>query len=113
LALINSGDVERGSFLMQSFLDLQERYDETFRVARSSIAGRLSLGDIDAALEKLKGFSQTKYRREWNRMLLERSSTFDALREEPAFIALLDEYRENAAEQRILLQAMNVDTTGE
>jgi len=113
LALINSGDVERGSFLMQSFLDLQERYDETYRVGRSSITGRLLLGDNDAALEKLEGFSQTKYRREWNRMLLERSSTFDALREEPAFIALLDEYRENAAEQRILLQAMNVDTAGE
>ncbi len=46
-------------------------------------------------------------------MSLERSSTFNALREEPAFIALLDEYRENAAEQRMLLQAMNVDTSGE
>jgi tetratricopeptide (TPR) repeat protein len=113
LALINSGDVERGSFLMQSFLDLQERYDETFSVGRSSIAGRLLLGDIDAALDKLEGFAQTKYRREWNRMLLERSSTFDALREEPAFIALLDEYRENAAEQRMLLQTMSVDTAGE
>jgi len=113
LALINSGDVERGSFLMQSFLDLQERYDDTYRVGRSSIGGRLLLGDIDAALEKLEGFSQSKYRREWNRMFLERSSTFDPLREEPAFIALLDEYRENAAEQRILLQAMNVDTAGE
>jgi hypothetical protein len=63
-------------------------------------------------LDKLEGFAQTKYRREWNRMFLEYSSTFDALREEPAFIALLDEYRENAAEQRILLQAMNVKTDG-
>ncbi len=113
LALINSGDVARGSFLMKSFLDLQERYDKTFRVDPSSIAGRLLLGDIDAALDKLESFSQTKYRREWNRMFLERSPVFDPIREEPAFIALLDEYRENAAEQRLLLQAMNVDTTGE
>jgi len=69
LALINSGDIERGSFLMQSFLDLQERYDETYRVGWSSIADRLLLGDIDAALDKLEGFSQTKYGREWNRIV--------------------------------------------
>jgi hypothetical protein len=36
---------------------------------------------------------------------------FDPIREEPAFIALLDEYRENAAEQRQILQAMNKDAS--
>jgi tetratricopeptide (TPR) repeat protein len=111
LALINSGDIERGSFLMQSFLDLQERYDETFRVGRSSIAGRLLLRDIDAALNKLDGFAETRYHRISSRLFIERSPLFDPIREEPAFIALLDEYRENAAEQRQILQAMNENTS--
>jgi tetratricopeptide (TPR) repeat protein len=113
VALINSGDIERGSFLMQSFLDLNDRYDETYFVNWWSVSGRLLLGNTDAALDKLEGFAETKYSRTRNNLFLERSPVFDPLREEPAFIALLDEYRENAAEQRILLQAMNVDTTGE
>jgi len=38
--------------------------------------------------------------------LLERSHLYDALREEPAFVAMLENYRAEAAEQRTLLQAM-------
>ena len=33
--------------------------------------------------------------------------TFDPIRDEPAFINLMEEYDRNAAEQRQLLQAMN------
>jgi hypothetical protein len=98
---------------MQTFLDLNDRYDEAYVVNWWSVSGRLLLGNTDAALDKLEGFAETKYSRTRNNLFLERSPVFDPLREEPAFIALLDEYRENAAEQRILLQAMNVDTTGE
>ncbi len=61
----------------------------------------------------MTGIAGTKYFGIRNSLILERSPVFDPIREEPAFIALLDEYRENAAEHRILLQAMNVDTTGE
>jgi hypothetical protein len=80
-------------------------------VHRRSIAGRLVLGDTDAALDKLAGFAQNKYFWWDNRLYLERSPSYDPIREEPAFIALLDEYRENAAEQRQILQAMNENTS--
>jgi hypothetical protein len=42
---------------------------------------------------------------------LERSPLYDPIREEPAFIAFLDDYRENAAEQRKILQAMTEDAS--
>jgi TolB-like protein/Flp pilus assembly protein TadD len=111
VALINSGDVDRGSQLMQSLLNLQERYDDAYFVPPWSVAGRLLLGNYDGALDRLESFAQTKYSREWNSMILERSPVFDPIREEPAFIALLDEYRENAAEQRKILHAMNEDAS--
>jgi tetratricopeptide (TPR) repeat protein len=111
LALINSGDVDRGTYLMESFLDLQERYDAAYGANRRSVAGRLVLGDTDAALDKLAGFAQNKYGRVWNKLYLERSPLFDPIRKEPAFIALLDEYRENAKEQRQILQSMNEDAS--
>ncbi len=113
MALINSGDIERGSFLVQSFLDLNDRYDEVYVVDWWSISGRLMLGNTDAALDKLERFAETKHFRMWNRLFLERSPVFDPIREEPAFIELLDEYRENAAEQRQILQAMNEDGSGQ
>ena len=109
LALINSGDVDRGTYLMESFLNLSERYDEAYGVHRFSVAGRLELGDTDAALDKLAGFAQSKYQSRGNKLYLERSPEFDTIRDEPAFIALLDDYRRNAAEQRQILQAMNED----
>ncbi len=122
LALIQSGDTDRGSHLMQAFLDLQEPRDEVYDAYRLSIAGRLILGDRSGALDKLTRFAQNIESRMsyggvnyWalNRMILERSPVFDPLRNEPAFIALLNEYRENAEEQRQILQAMNEDASGQ
>ena len=106
-ALIQSGDIERGSHLVQAFLDLQDPFDQAYGMARLSIEGRLLLGDIDGALEKLASFAPHQDSSLFTRLLLEHSNVFDPIRDEPAFIALLDEYRENAAEQRQLLQAMN------
>ncbi|VUX56211.1 membrane protein of unknown function [uncultured Woeseiaceae bacterium] len=111
IALIQSGDNERGSYLMQSFSELEERYEEPYGVSRASFAARLILGDTDGALDKLAGLAQKRYHNFLNRLMLERSSVFDPLRNEPAFIELLDKYRENAAEQRLMLQAMNVDAS--
>jgi TolB-like protein/cytochrome c-type biogenesis protein CcmH/NrfG len=111
-ALMQSGDIERGSHLIQSYLDLREPFDEVYSAGWQSVGGRLLLGDTDGALEKLAGFAKNRYRSENNRFVLEHSSLFDPLRDEPAFIALLDEYRENAEEQRQILQAMNRDVPG-
>ena len=111
-ALLNSGDVDRGSHLMRSFLKFTERYVEAYGVYRPQIAGRLALGDTDAALDMLAGIAQNKYLSGRNMLYLERSPVYDPIREEPAFIALLDEYREHAEEQRQILQAMNDDPSG-
>jgi len=112
LALINSGDVDRGSYLMRSFLELRERYKETYGGHRRLVGGRLALGDTDGALAELADFAQNKYFWGDNGLLLERNSVYDPIRNEPAFIALLDDYRENAEEQRKILQAMNDDPSG-
>ena len=59
----------------------------------------------------LPALAQNKYGRAWNKLYLERSPVYDPIRNEPAFIALLDDYRKNAAEQRQILQAMNENTS--
>jgi TolB-like protein len=110
VALIQSGDTARGSRLMQSYLDLTERYDEAYGANRRSVTARLALGDTEGALEKLTDFSENPYSRLDNKLILERSSLFDPLRDEPAFIELLDEYRRNSEEQQRALQAMNEST---
>jgi hypothetical protein len=63
-------------------------------------------------LEKLDKYANTNYFHTLDRIYLQHDSVFDPIREEPAFIALLNEYREKAAEQRKLLQAMNEDSSG-
>ena len=110
LAMVQSGEWERGSYLRRSFLESAKRYDDAYGVSRRSVVGHLVLGDTDAALDKLAGLAKNKYRRTFDRLYFERSSLYDPIREEPTFIALLDEYRENAAEQRRILQEMNEDT---
>ena len=112
LALINSGDVDRGSHLMRSYLELLERFIDAYGVHRRYVAGPLALGNTDTALDRLAGLAEAKYRGGNNRLELERNSLYDPIRNEPAFIALLDDYRKNAEEQRKLLQAMTKDTSG-
>ena len=109
MTLMQSGDVERGTHLLQFYVDYQSRYDEVYRVNRSTLAGHLILGDTDSAKEKLPAFVENRYYWEMNRMLLERSSLFDPLREEPAFVQMLDDYKREAEGQRTLLQAMALD----
>ena len=111
LALINSGDVDRGSHLMSSFLESSERFIEAYGMHRRNVAGSLALGNTDTALDKLAGLAEAKYTLGNNRLELERNSLYDPIRNESAFIALLDGYRKNAEEQRQILQAMNEDSS--
>ena len=111
-ALLQSGDIDRGAHLIESYLAINERYDEVYHVDWDSIASQLLIGDREAALKKLDQFAETKYSHSLDRTVLQHDSVFDPIRDEPAFIALMDEYRENTAEQRQILQAMNEDTSG-
>jgi len=107
LALLQSGDIDRGTVLMKAYLKESDREDEVFAWTISAITGRLALGDIDAAMTKLKQFRPTmfQYMGVYQQTMLKHSALFDPIRDEPEFIALLKEYRDNAAEQRRLVQA--------
>jgi hypothetical protein len=58
-------------------------------------------------MTKLKQFRPTMFlfMGVYQQTVLKHSKLFDPIRNEPEFIALLDEYRKNAAEQRRLVQA--------
>jgi hypothetical protein len=115
LALLRHGDTQRGEPLMRLFLKKFE-YPRVILLTYGSadlrpIEGLLALGETDAALEKLRQFDATD---KWanthlvSQLMMRYSSLYDPIRDEPEFIALLDEYDRNAAEQRRLLQAMDL-----
>jgi TolB-like protein len=93
--------------LLGETVDQGKRFEEAYRMSWRSIASELMLGNDDAAFDKLALVNEDKYRLGSFRALLEHSSLFAPLREEPAFTALVDEYREHAKEQRLILQAAN------
>jgi hypothetical protein len=112
-ALLQSGDIDRGSHLIESYLAINERYDKVYHVDWPSIASQLLVGDREAALEKLDNFAEAMYSHSLNRTILQHDSVFDPIRDEPAFVALMNEYRQNVAEQRQILQAMNEESSGQ
>ena len=107
VALLQSGDIDRGTVLMKAVLKEVDRDNEVYPVHWSSITGRLALGDIDDAMTKLKQFRPTMYHGMgvYEQAMFKHSKQYDPIRNEPEFIELLDEYRKNAAEQRRLVQA--------
>ncbi|MDH3266614.1 MAG: tetratricopeptide repeat protein, partial [Gammaproteobacteria bacterium] len=107
LALLQSGDVERGSYLLQKYIDWRTPRDKAMGVARSTIAVKLALGEAGDAKALLPEFEEIRHYWEFNRILLERSALFDPLREDPDFVNMLENYHVEAAEQRALLQTMN------
>jgi TolB-like protein/Flp pilus assembly protein TadD len=110
-ALIQSGDVERGSHLVRSFLNMSEPSDDPNAVTVLSVAGRLLLGDIAGAMDKLSvGVQENRYHFWDNNIILEWSSELDPIRDDPAFVAVLEEAREHARQQRELLQAMEEES---
>ena len=90
--------------------NMQKPDDEVYGIVSASISGQLLLGDTELALITLGKYTQWPDFGFFGRALLERSPVYDPIREEPAFIALLDDYRNNATEQREILQAKNEDT---
>jgi hypothetical protein len=107
IALSHSGDVERGQGLLRWLRVDSEPFLEIYGSSRSTVNLRLELGDREGALQALNEFTERKFDSEFNVVAFERDPTFDAIRDEPAFIALMQDYEHNAAEQRQLLQAMN------
>lgn len=105
----HGGDAERGRELLDWLAADSERFVKIYGADRNMVDLRLELGDRDGALQALDDFSAHKFDSEYNAMLLQRDPTFDAIREEPAFVALMQDYDRNAAEQRQRLQALNAN----
>jgi len=104
LAMLRHGDVQRGEHLMRAALEILDNREQAgWPVNPASFTGRLALGETDAALAKFREFVA---RNKWYdaeivmRFMLRYSSLYDPIGDEPEFIALLDEYDRNAAEQR-------------
>jgi hypothetical protein len=91
---------------MRSYLALQDKKDAAYPVFPWSISGRLALGEREAALDKFREFAANKWWWSGNKvhLMFRYSSLYDPIREEPEFIALLELYERNAAEQRRQLQ---------
>ena len=111
LALIQSGDIDRGGHLLRAYLEIQDQNDKALGVHWSSVAARLALGEREAAMSKFRELARVN---KWSwpgimsQTMLRHSSIFDPIRNEPEFIALLELYETNAAEQRRLLQEMGI-----
>ena len=109
MAYTRSGDLDRGKQYLEWLLADAEPFEVVYGVDRWSIALQLELGDRDGAIRKLDDFVARKHFSEWSHILLDRDPIYDPIRDEPTFIALMEEYDRNAAEQRQLLQTMNAD----
>ena len=110
MALLNNGDTERGRMFIQAAQDRFDTFERAYDFAMLvGVDSRLALGDRDAALQHLSGFSEHMYWDEENYDLLRFDSIYDPIRDEPAFVALLEKYERNAAEQRQLIRAADAN----
>ena len=105
-ALLQSGATDRGLYLLNASAELSALGRLAYRTNIDHVVDSLVLGDKVNALARLAEIKERSRHSTLKKLLLERTSIFDPLREEPAFIALLDEYNQHAEEQRQLLQAM-------
>ena len=99
LALLRHGDFSRGEPLMRAFVDYWEKLSTIPDL--TDITAFLALDDREAALEVLRTFARNKwyYSGTTAQLMFRYSLLFDPIRDEPEFIALLETWEQNAAEQ--------------
>jgi tetratricopeptide (TPR) repeat protein len=107
-ALTQSGDVQRGSELLTAVLNENLRYEEVYGARLFSVSIRLGLDDTEGALQKLAEIVASPHPGLYDRLIFERSSLYEPIRNEPAYIALLEYYKTNAEQQQRLLEEMNL-----
>jgi hypothetical protein len=109
VSFYHNGETERGLELLRYWLNAEDRFEDVYGVSRTSVSVLWLLDDKDRALTNLQRLAPDKYYWELNPLLLKHDSMFDPIREEPQFVALMADFDRNAAEQRMLLQAMNAN----
>jgi TolB-like protein/Flp pilus assembly protein TadD len=107
-ALTQSGETQRGKELITALLKESVRYDEAYGAGLLAVSSRLVINDTEGALEKLAEVADDPFFGIHYRLIFERSSLYEPIRHEPAYIALLEFYETNAAQQRQLLEEMNL-----
>jgi tetratricopeptide (TPR) repeat protein len=111
LALLRSGDVERGRYLLNTA-------DEMLAPSRSARGVQIldvvyALGDSDKTAARFAEYVRNRSSRYMlEKFHMERADYLDVLRDDPLFIDYLEGYRELAEEQRQLLQGMLKDPSG-
>jgi tetratricopeptide (TPR) repeat protein len=107
-AMIHNGQSDKGKTLLKEYLRNNEKFDRAYGISLRSAAASALIGDKTGALEKLKSvdLSFGGLRQPWV-IALRNNSDFDSIRNEPGFVAKLEEYENKAAEQRAILEEMN------
>jgi tetratricopeptide (TPR) repeat protein len=109
-ALLKSGDTDRGLFLLNAVLELENPGRLAYGTDMGDVVFAAALGDKVTAMARLAEFEERSRYTNFDKMLFERASQFDLLRDEPAFIAMLEKYDRHAADQRQLLHTMKVNS---
>jgi hypothetical protein len=109
LAMLLHGDTQRGETLIRSFLQAHEKV-ESYWVEPGAVDGLLALGAVEEALKLFRIYADYKWLGSWSdrQIMFRHSRLYDPIRNEPEFIELLEVWETNAAEQRQLLQAMDL-----
>jgi TolB-like protein/Flp pilus assembly protein TadD len=112
LVLLRAGDRQRGEpFVRRGLEELDKRTGSGWGKDPAYVYALLTLRETATALDEFKapgGPTKGAFGGFGWQFILRKSSVFDPIRDEPEFIALLDEHDKNAAEQRRLLQAMDL-----
>jgi hypothetical protein len=107
-ALVQSGQTERGFQLLGLWSDEIKKSEAVFGITTNSIEIDLLRGDKQAALVKLQARDSMKYDWGFDRLYFARDSLWQTLADEPQFIELVEHLDQHAAEQRVILQAMEL-----
>jgi TolB-like protein/Flp pilus assembly protein TadD len=107
-ALVQSGQTERGFQLLGLWSDEVTKFEAVFGITTNSIEIDLLRGDKQAALVKLQARDSMKYDDAFDRLFFARDSLWQTLADEPQFIELVEDLDQHAAEQRVILQAMDL-----
>ena len=107
-ALVQSGQTERGFRLLDAWSIGTEKLEAVIGFSTESIEIDLLRGDKQAALVKLQARDSMKYDWIFDRFFFARDSLWQTLADEPQFIELVEHLDQHAAEQRVILQAMDL-----
>ena len=104
--LIANGDEDRGETILRESLSRADSAGDAFGPDLDSVRASLSLGDDAGALSRLRAFSDDPFSPELWPIQVRNAPEFEALRDVPEFVELINGFEENAAKQREILAGL-------